>query len=64
MTTPELGRPTLPDHPAFEHWGRTDLNSWAHGAYDMLQEQALKIEALKLELSKQQDNWKWQDDWK
>jgi hypothetical protein len=30
----------------------------------MLQEQALRIEALNLELSKHQDDWTWQDDWK
>jgi hypothetical protein len=58
MTTPELGRPTLPDRPAFEHWGPTDLNNWAHGAYDMLQEQARTIEQQRLELRKHVDDWK------
>ncbi len=58
MTPPELGKATLPDHPAFEHWDRPTLNQWAHGAYDKMQEQHQMIESLRLELNRQQDDWK------
>ncbi len=58
MTQPELGKATLPDHPAFEHWDRPTLNQWAHIAYDKLREQHMTIEQQYLELRKHVDDWK------